>query len=169
MGVVTCEKDLTRSQKNQSGGGTAHDEMATHLECCPIETSDIITPGGGRGGGLLPLRGSRDGAAVDEGRVPQCGGPVLGGAAIRVCRALQWAISFTVRERGVVGGPLDGLPESGHSIGCEERGRYACKCDDWARCQHSHSPGEGANGLAIGHVTCHGALRCARWCLIDGR
>ena len=40
MGVVTCKKDLTtgrvtRPQKNQSGGGTAHEEMATHLEPYP--------------------------------------------------------------------------------------------------------------------------------------
>ena len=69
-----------------------------------------------------------------EGHMPRRTVPILGGAAVCVCRALQWAISFTVREREVAGGPLHGLQESGLSVSHEEGGRCVCECDDWARC-----------------------------------
>ena len=73
--------------------------------------------GGGGGGGLLPLRGFRDGAAIDEGHVPRCGAPVLGSAVICICRALQQAVSFAVSEREVARGSLDGFQECGPSVG----------------------------------------------------
>lgn len=88
----------------------------------------MVALSSGRGGVLLPLQESREGAVIERKCLPQCGTPVLGGPAVH-----EWGVSC-VREGE--GDPLDRLQVS--------KPRVGCKGD--------------ADSLTMWHVFCDGAL-----------
>ena len=103
-------------------------------------------------------RGSPAASRV-KGHVPRCTMPILGGAAVHICRAFSRLLALLCGKERWCEVHLTTSKRVGPALATKKGGAASAIVMIGVRCQRS--PGEGANSLAIGHVTCHGTLHCA--------